>query len=71
MFDKETDQINKYQKILIWKYDDWNKLFKKTWNLLDHFKVHTGAKPYRCKVCLRRFAQKGNLIKHCKLWKGK
>ncbi|XP_052249712.1 zinc finger protein SNAI3-like [Dreissena polymorpha] len=29
-----------------------------------HTRTHTGEKPYQCKICERRFADKGNMRKH-------
>jgi hypothetical protein len=29
-------------------YGDCNKKFNKTWNLVDHLRMHEGIKPYRC-----------------------
>ena len=35
-------------KIIICKYEGCGKEFNKTWNVLDHFKTHTGEKPFEC-----------------------
>mmetsp|Transcript_25731 Transcript_25731/g.22834 ORF Transcript_25731/g.22834 Transcript_25731/m.22834 type:complete len:85 (+) Transcript_25731:151-405(+) len=36
----------------------------RTWNLLDHIRMHYGIKPYQCNFCSRSFTQKGNMRKH-------
>lgn len=54
-------------KVITCLYEGCGKQFTKTWNILDHFKVHTGEKPFRCEACKRAFSQKGNLTKHLKL----
>ncbi|CAI2372565.1 unnamed protein product [Moneuplotes crassus] len=40
------------------------KEFERSWNLLDHCRVHMGIKPYTCPICNKKFTQKGNLNKH-------
>ena len=55
---------NRFNISYIWRYGDWNKEFTKTWNLLDHVRMHEGIKPFQCKECLKTFTQKGNLKKH-------
>jgi uncharacterized Zn-finger protein len=54
-------------KVITCLYEGCGKQFTKTWNILDHFKVHTGEKPFQCEACKRSFSQKGNLTKHLKL----
>ena len=51
----------------ICQYDNCGRLFNKTWNFIDHVRIHTGDKPFKCDVCYRGFAQKGNLNKHKRL----
>mmetsp|Transcript_20886 Transcript_20886/g.18512 ORF Transcript_20886/g.18512 Transcript_20886/m.18512 type:complete len:122 (+) Transcript_20886:174-539(+) len=46
------------------EYKDCSKEFLRTWNLLDHVRVHYGIKPYVCKVCHKGFIQNGNMKKH-------
>ena len=48
----------------ICRYEGWEKEFTKTWNLLDHVRMHEGIKPFMCELCGKTFTQKGNLKKH-------
>ena len=48
----------------ICRYEGWDKEFTKTWNLLDHVRMHEGIKPFVCELCGKTFTQKGNLKKH-------
>lgn len=41
-----------------------NKEFENKWSFLDHNRHHTGARPYECNVCHKRFTQRGNLRQH-------
>jgi len=63
-YNSTTKRMN---KVITCLYENCGKHFTKTWNILDHFKVHTGEKPFQCKCCKRSFSQKGNLTKHLKL----
>ena len=36
---------------------------KKT-HVRQHFQTHSGEKPYQCKICKKKFAQKGSCVKH-------
>lgn len=65
-YNPETKRMN---KVITCMYDNCGKKFTKTWNILDHFKVHTGVKPFQCSGCGKEFSQKGNLTKHLKLHK--
>ena len=42
------------------------KEFLRTWNLLDHVRMHQDIKPYSCEICGKEFTQKGNMRKHLK-----
>ena len=52
--------------VFIWKYDNCNKEFTRSWSILDHVRMHEGIRPYECKYCPRAYTQKGNMIKHMK-----
>ena len=47
-----------------WMYPGCDKVFKKTWNFLDHARMHENIKPFRCKFWSKTFTQKGNMLKH-------
>ena len=47
-------------------YGSCSKKFNKTWNLVDHLRMHEGIRPYYCEYCDKYFTQKGNLQKHLK-----
>ena len=50
--------------VYICKYENWAKEFLRTWNLLDHVRMHQGIKPFICPYCPKTFTQNGNLRKH-------
>ncbi|CAI2378300.1 unnamed protein product [Moneuplotes crassus] len=52
------------RRILHCKYNHCKKSFYKTWNFIDHARMHLGIKPYSCDLCDAKFTQKGNLKKH-------
>ncbi|XP_065071355.1 zinc finger protein 665-like [Rhopilema esculentum] len=43
-----------------------NKRFMTRWKLDRHTIIHTGAKPYNCIYCPKRFAEKNKLVVHVK-----
>ena len=52
------------------KCDICGKSFSDTKTLRDHMNVHTGAKPYECKVCHHRFASSANMYACMRAHKG-
>ncbi|CAI2362153.1 unnamed protein product [Moneuplotes crassus] len=46
------------------KHATCSKKFRKSWNFIQHAKIHLGIKPYQCSRCSKRFTQKANLSKH-------
>ena len=62
---KEWDETqNRFKTYYICRYDEWNRVLSKTWNLLDHVRMHEGIKPFVCQLWGKTFTQKGNLRKH-------
>ena len=43
VYNESTKRVN---TMLVCKYDNCNRKFKKSWDLLDHVRQHTGEKPY-------------------------
>ena len=50
--------------VYICGYPNCGKEFMRTWNLLDHVRMHVGVKPYACHICGKSFTQIGNMRKH-------
>lgn len=55
---------NQVKKSYKWMFPGCSKIFGKTWNFLDHARMHEGIKPFQWDVCLKSFTQHGNLRKH-------
>ena len=47
-------------------YAGCKSVFKKSCNLRDHFRKHTGQRPFKCTICEKDFTQSGNLGRHLK-----
>ena len=60
---KDTNRRN---RVLICKYNNWNKEFSKAWGLKEHYRVHTKERPFAWDKWGTRFTQKGSLLKHIK-----
>ena len=58
------DTQSRFKVSYVCKYENCNKEFTKTWNLLDHVRMHEGIKPFACTLWGKTFTQKGNLKKH-------
>mmetsp|Transcript_6525 Transcript_6525/g.7281 ORF Transcript_6525/g.7281 Transcript_6525/m.7281 type:complete len:142 (-) Transcript_6525:88-513(-) len=56
--------LEKSRKLYICKFTGCNKIFKKTWNLVYHFRVHLKVTPYQCSSCGKKFTQKANYERH-------
>lgn len=52
------------KRIIVCKYNNCNKEFTKSWNFLDHARMHEGLKPFVCNICGKSFTQSGNMKKH-------
>lgn len=48
------------------KFPGCTSTFKKSCNLRDHFRKHTGLRPFTCPKCHKTFTQSGNLGRHLK-----
>ena len=58
-------QTGKITPIYVCKYDNTcNQEFQRSWNLLDHVRMHYNIRPFKCPYCSFKFTQKGNLNKH-------
>lgn len=61
---EQTKFQKRTRKIIHWEYENWTKKFQKSWNFINHARMHLGIKPHQCDKWGRRFTQRGNLRKH-------
>lgn len=62
-----TTPTGRPQTIYLCKIEGWRKEFLRTWNLLDHMRMHSGIKPNMWDFWGKGFTQKSNLRKHLKI----
>ena len=58
-----TQRVKQYFRCM---HTGCKQVFKKSCNLRDHFRKHTGQRPYDCPKCHKTFTQSGNLGRHLK-----
>ena len=60
---RDTMRVKLYFKC---RHSGCGSIFKKSCNLRDHFRKHTGQRPFTCPKCKKTFTQSGNLGRHLK-----
>ncbi|CAI2378291.1 unnamed protein product [Moneuplotes crassus] len=63
IFSYITQQKRK-KKVIRCRFGNCKKTFSRTWNFIDHARMHLKIRPHKCPSCLSSFTQKGNMLKH-------
>ena len=64
MFSDTENKSTKVEKSGKFKCRFCEKVLASNTNLINHERIHTGEKPYKCKYCGRGFTEKGNMRVH-------
>lgn len=64
---KHNKKSGRTVRYFLCQYEKCDKKFNKSWNFIDHMRMHNGEKPYKCSHCQKEFTQKGNFNKHCRI----
>ena len=56
----------RFKKTIFCTHSNCTKFFTKTWNFIDHARMHCGERPFKWNLWNLRFTQKGNMKQHMK-----
>lgn len=60
----ENPETQRIQTKYLCTFGSCRKECANKWAFIDHSRHHTGERPYVCKVCNKKFTQRGNLKQH-------